>query len=182
MTLFFLCHLHLVLSIFYISIVSFSFNFFLNFPVESACLSFIISILYLMGMVMIAALKFLSDISTISWLFICWVILDCTLDVVMLCPRDSGFCFIALLSVDISYLADFNSRVQVKSTQEAKFHSGVLTVTQGCTFIQDLFPNYCHNVRLHLLFEKHHSLNTNVGLNPRVIIYSKKCIFFISSL
>ena len=48
------------------SIVSFSFNFFFNFPVESACLSFIISILYLMGMVMIAALKFLSDISTIS--------------------------------------------------------------------------------------------------------------------
>ena len=104
---------------------------FFYFPVESAYLSFIISILYLTGMVMIAALKFLSAISTISWLFICWVILDRILDVVMLCHGDSAFCFIALVSVDVSYLTGFSSRVQVKSTQEAKFHSGVLTLTLG---------------------------------------------------
>lgn len=82
-----------------------------------------------MEMVMMAALKFLSAISTISWLFIWWVILDCILDIVMLCHGDSAFCFIALVSVDVSYLTGFSSRVQVKSTQEAKFHSGVLTLT-----------------------------------------------------
>lgn len=105
--------------------------FYFNFPVESAYLSFIISVLYLTGMLMMAAVKFLSAISTVSWLFICWVILYFILDIVMLCHGDSGFCFIALLSVGVSYLTGFNSRVQVKSTQEAKFHSGVLTLTSG---------------------------------------------------
>lgn len=61
------------------------------------------------GMVMIAALKFLSANSTISWLFICWVILDCVLDIVMLYYGDSGFCYIALQSVDVSDVTGINS-------------------------------------------------------------------------
>lgn len=60
-------------------------------------------------MVMIAALKFLSANSTISWLFICWVILDCVLDIVMLYYGDSGLCYIALQSVDVSDVTGINS-------------------------------------------------------------------------